>query len=276
MKHLEQEKTQKILEEVLKEKIDDFSYLPQGLSNHNFYVRSGQHEYVIRFPKKANEGLFNYHLESKVLHLIKDLNINVPTLFFDQQEGIKLSPYIPDAKHFSLDYIDEACDLILTLHRARLKTGVQYNILEEFKKYQDYPGEPLFDTHYALDTLYYVESLDDEKILCHNDLVEGNFLFSPQGNFLIDYEYAKDNHPFFDIMSLITENDIQDKKIRDHIFYRYFQRKPSSQERTKLLAFERALHVLWAEWASYMYYHHGDEIYYEIARLKAQRLKETY
>lgn len=276
MKHLEQDKIQKKLEKSLKQDVEAFHYLPQGLSNHNFYVKSHGKEYVVRYPKEANQALFDYELEAKVLREVEDLNINVPTLAFDQEKGVKISPYIPDAKHFSLSYLDRACDLILGLHKAAIKVGVEYDIVEEFEKYQDYPGEPLFDTSYAVDNLYYVQALEDEKILCHNDLVEGNFLFSEEGDYLIDYEYAKDNHPFFDIMSFITENDIQDVSAREHIYQRYFGRKPHKEEREKLLAFERALHVLWAEWASYMYYHHGDEIYYEIAHLKAKRLKESY
>ncbi len=276
MKHLEQEKIQKKLEKSLGQTVEDFHYLPQGLSNHNFYAKTADKEYVLRYPKKANESLFDYHLEAQILEKVEGVKINVPTLFFDPEKGVKISPYIPNAKHFSLEYLDRACDLIINLHQAKIKTGVHYDIVEEFEKYQDFPGEPLFDTSYALDNLYYVQSLDDEKILCHNDLVEGNFLFSDEGDYLIDYEYAKDNHPYFDIMSFITENDIQDKEAREHIFQRYFGRSPNKDERHKLLAFERALHVLWAEWASYMYYHHGDEIYYEIARLKAKRLKETY
>ena len=44
--------------------------------------------------------------------------------------------------------------------------------------------------------------------LCHNDLLEGNFLFTKDKLYLIDFEYAGYNDYYFDIASFISENDL--------------------------------------------------------------------
>ena len=43
-----------------------------------------------------------------------------------------------------------------------------------------------------------------------------------------------------------------------------------------LKIFEIAHHVLWCEWASFMYMQHQEKIYYEIAELKYKRLMECF
>ena len=46
---------------------------------------------------------------------------------------------------------------------------------------------------------------------CHNDLVAGNVISTPELRFL-DWEYACDNDPFFDIATVITHHDLSDQQ----------------------------------------------------------------
>ena len=267
------EKIQKIF---IDKDIHNKTYLDQGITNDNYYVEIDQKAYVVRLPKKGNHQLFDYQHEKQVLNLVKDLDIDVPLLYYNANQGIKVTEFIPNADHFEIKYIDRAAKLIKRLHQANIKTGQTYSIQASFKKYQALVKDPVFDTRFAWHCLSEIEALDYEPVLCHNDLVEGNFLFTNNHDYLIDYEYAKDNHPYFDLMSFITENDIQDPTLRAQFYQAYFSKQPDQSTLSLLLLFERGLHVLWCEWGMAMYSLHQEQIYYDIAALKYKRLCETY
>lgn len=251
-------------------------YLEQGLTNNNYLLEFEDKKHVIRIPKSENAALFDYQLEQEILEKIKPLDLDVPLLYYNAESGIKLSQFIENADHFKRKYLVEATRLIRRLHDSKLSAGKKYDIVEMFNKYKQYDEEPLFDTSFAYHYLDKAKKLNQvETVLCHNDLVEGNFLFTKERSYLIDYEYAMDNHPYFDIMSFITENDIQDLDDRELVYETYFNRPIDNEIREALKIFEIAHHVLWGEWASFMFHQNNEKIYYDIAKLKHQRLCEA-
>ncbi len=263
------------LKKIADHPIERITYIETGLTNDNYLVDIGRKQIVIRIPKVGNELIFDYRVEAKVLNLIKPLKLEPNLYLFDPKTGVKITEYIPTTKHFAPQYIEEAADLIRKLHQSKQTIGIPFKLVEEFEKYRAATKQNFHDLSLATDYLYRADQYDDERILCHNDLVEGNFLFTPaQEHYLIDYEYARDNDPFFDLMSFITENDIQDLTLRDRFYRRYFGRTPTIEEYLKLRDFEAAHHVLWCQWGMMMHGMHGDKIYREIADLKYRRLTE--
>ena len=206
-------------------------------------------------------GKTDYELEYEILNKVKSINLDVDTLYYNVANGIQLTKYIEDADHFSTEYIEEASLLIKKLHEPKIHVGKQYDIEKMFKEYQDRNHEILFDTSFAHHYISKAKQLSKEQhVLCHNDLVEGNFLFTKDQSYLIDYEYAMDNHPYFDLMSFITENDIQNPQDRERIYKIYFGDDFEAIDYEALKIFEIAHHVLWCEWASFMYNQHQEKI----------------
>lgn len=270
------DKLKKIIEKQYQSFPQSITYLEQGLTNDNYLLDFGDAKHVIRLPKIKNKNLFDYNLESEILELIKDSKLDVPTLYYNADSGIKITEFVENADHYKRKYLIDATLMIRKLHDFELKSGRNYDIVATFEKYKKYDHEPLFDTTFAQNYLYKARKLSkDFNILCHNDLVEGNFLFTKNKNYIIDYEYAMDNHPFFDLMSFITENDIQNEDDRELIYKTYFDKEIDQKTRSQLLIFEIAHHVLWCEWASYMFHQKYEKIYYDIAKLKYTRLKEV-
>ena len=266
----------RIIKKLYNEVPKSITYLEQGLTNNNYLLEFKDKKHVLRIPKKANIDLFDYPLEKRILELIKPLKLDVPLLYYNAENGIKVSEFIEDADHFDLQHLQEASRLIRKLHDSNLKSGRIYDIVEMFNKYKKYDEEALYDTSFAYHYLDKAKELSqDLNTLCHNDLVEGNFLFTKEKSYLIDYEYAMDNHPYFDLMSLITENDIQDPKDRNTIYRSYFAKDIDEEILGQLKIFEIAHHVLWGEWASFMFHQHHEKVYYDIAKLKYTRLLEA-
>lgn len=271
------ENINKIIKSICKESPLSIEYIEQGLTNDNYLLTFQDRKEVLRIPKQGNHKLFDYELEYEILNKVKSINLDVDTLYYNVDSGIKLTKYIEDANHFSTEYIEEASLLIKKLHESKIHVGKQYDIEKMFKEYQDRNHEILFDTSFAHHYISKAKQLSKEQhVLCHNDLVEGNFLFTKDQSYLIDYEYAMDNHPYFDLMSFITENDIQNSQDRERIYKIYFGDDFESIDYEALKIFEIAHHVLWCEWASFMYMQHQEKIYYEIAELKYKRLMECF
>lgn len=271
MKHLDE-----IIKNLYKEVPLSVSYLERGLTNNNYLLEFKDKKHVLRLPKKENAQLFNYPLEKEVLQKVATLNLDVPLLYYNADSGVKVTDFIEDADHYKREHLIKATKLIRQLHDAKISCGKQYDIVEMFKMYKQYDEQPLYDTSFAYKYLDKARELSQSlSILCHNDLVEGNMLFTKDRSYLIDYEYAMDNHPYFDIMSFITENDIQETDDRDLIYKTYFGKDFDAKILEELKIFEIAHHVLWGEWASYMFHQNNEKVYYDIAKLKYKRLLEA-
>lgn len=266
-------KKYRIIESLLKEPIKSMTVNPVGLTNTIWDVTTQHHHVVLREPKKENDGLFDYQVEAHIIDLIQPLEIDVPTVYFDAQSGIKITKYVPNAEMFEPKYARRAAQLLKKLHHAQLKVGHSFQLRTQFLLFET--PDPKYALNYHLAYLTQLdEDTKDARTLCHNDCVAGNFLFTKTQDYLIDYEYAKDNHPFFDLMSLITENNLNDPNIRAHIYDTYFERQPTKQEQQLLDRFEKAHHILWCQWACMMFAKFNDPVYEAIADDKYTQLQQ--
>lgn len=265
-------KNREEIEDILKENIIFTEYIPTGLTNDNYHIKTATRELIVRVPKNGSSNIFNYPNELNIHKWLDMHSFTVPTLYFDPNTGVKITPYIPDTHTYSSKYIIRATNLIKNLHHLKLNTGVVFNILELYDAFSQTLEKKPLERDYLVETQNVINS--SPTILCHNDLVAGNFLFSNFKDYLIDFEYAKDNHPFFDLMSFITENDIYSLTDRSKIYLSYFGRLPNTQETKLLERFEISHHILWSAWALSMYQKHQSSIYLDIYDLKQNRLKE--
>lgn len=82
---------------------------------------------------------------------------------------------------------------------------------------------------------------------CHNDLVAGNIIATPEIHFL-DWEYACDNDPFFDLATVVAHHDLSADRV-DYLLDAYFD-GDGARWRERLAMFERfyvAILWLWRE-----------------------------
>ncbi len=84
------------------------------------------------------------------------------------------------------------------------------------------------------------------RCLCHNDLVAENIITTPEVRFL-DWEYACDNDPLFDLAVVVAHHGLSDRQARV-LLDAYFDGDGSSwreQLATQMRLYD-ALHWLWA------------------------------
>lgn len=265
-------KTTSFNEKILRKEKTDL-----GLTNQNYiFTLENNKQFFVRIPYAHNHDIFDYELERQIHETIKDSNINLPYVSIDPETGIKISPYLKNIKH--LDELDlvkalpQIAKKIRQLHQYP-KTNVDFNTKQKYLTFKEKTIHQLFPLE---DYEFVLEELDkfSERVLCHNDLVNGNVIEYNDEIYLIDYEYACDNHPYFDLLSLLTENSIYNKHIRKLFFEAYFQCSITQQLQHDLDVFESVHDLLWCQWAQMQYSILREPIYKEIAETKYDQLKK--
>jgi thiamine kinase-like enzyme len=256
-------------------KIKSIELTDLGLTNKNYIMTlQNDEKYFVRIPYKHNYALFNYELEEQIYRQIKPLKINLEYISLDPQTGVKISPYLEGIKHLDeLDLREAAVQVAKDLQKLHSTEIVNHEFdvkskYFQFKELNSLQIYPLEDYEYLLQKL----AKYPQRVLCHNDLVNGNVVSYQNKVYLIDYEYSSDNHPYFDLLSFITENSINDEEVRKLFFETYLNRTLTSKDKDDLLFFELIHDLLWCQWAQMQASLIDDPIYLEIAQTKYQQL----
>ena len=212
---------------------------------------------------------------NEINHLILPLNINSETIAFDLKSGIKISRFINNLETFleykKPDRIKKTALLMKKLHEAKLICSTDFKPTEKLEEYLSQIINPLFNLEPYYKITNDILKLNSEKCLCHNDWVAGNICFTSEKTYLIDYEYAANNDPYFDVMSFLTENTLTSAEISDFINY-YFNNDININT---LKLWEKFHNLLWCSWANMMYDLTKETQFKEIATDKYQALQTT-
>ncbi len=255
-------------------KIEDMN---KGLTNRNYLLTTNNKKYVLRVPYEDNKHIVNRHHETLTLQAIKDCNIDVNTIYYDEISGYKVTEYLENAYTFSEcpypDKIERCARLMKKFHQLNKKIDVSFAPIEVLNKYKNNVHSPKFQFPYLDSIIDEIQKMDRPEILCHNDWVDGNILFTQNKTYLIDYEYAANNDPLFDVISFLSENNIHDKNDRNKFFSIYFDEYTDTIKKD-LVTFEAFEDALWCYWAQMMYESRNTQIYMDIAIEKANAYQE--
>ena len=246
----------------------------RGLSNDIYTTEFNGEKWAIRVVKNDLDAIIGKD-EVTILNLIKTTNLDVEEVYYDPSNRLRITKWVDSLEFKDYKKSDrylKAVDLIKSLHSYAFKVEKEFNITSMYRAFKDGIKEPLMDYQKYEVVFDQYDNLNEPKILCHNDLVSGNFLFGKDRAYLIDYEYAGMNYALFDLMSFITENNIDDEKIRQSIYCEYFGKEPDKAILAKLQIIENAQNLLWAAWANMLYDSRHETIYQEIFNDKLQHL----
>lgn len=264
--------------QLFNEEIIECKPIETGITNQDYLITLPSKKIVLRIPYAENHNFMDYEIEAVCLDYIQDKGFDAPLLYFDAKTGIKINEYIDNLITFGEDpskqHIAMFGEMLRRFHQLNHCIGHEMKIREQYSTFKAYVNQPLFDCSVYE---YLLDQLDRYQIistLCHNDLVAGNICFHDNHPLLIDYEYARDNDPFFDLLSFLSENDIQDPDLRTIFYTAYFKRDRTQEECEKCDFYEHLLNLYWCQWAMMNYEQKHEDIYKEIAALKYQRLQE--
>ena len=178
-----------------------------GMSNYTYVVESEGQKYTFRVPGKHAEVFVNRDDELECLNAIKPLGLNNETIYFDTISGDKMARYVEGTILSDTDiisYNNVSVNALKKLHESSVLLR-DYDPFGRLATYETLCKEQDFEhPHEYIDLkrrlLEVKESLPAVKhVPCHCDYQPTNLVFDGEKLFVLDWEYAGMNDPFYDI-----------------------------------------------------------------------------
>jgi len=223
--------------------------LEGGMSNYSYVVESGGKKYTYRVPGKFAEKFVDRTKELKVIELVDKLDMNNQTLFFDVPTGEKLAVYVEGTILSDTDvvsYNEKSVEALKRLHTS----GLVFDDYDPFGRLSDYERYCIESGYEIPDEYKHLKARleefakrhsDVEKVPCHCDYQPTNLVVSGDKMYVLDWEFAGMNDPFYDIACY--GNVGFDKALM--LLETYLGRKPVADEYRRLYFFRSFQCLQW-------------------------------
>lgn len=195
--------------------------LPGGLTNHNYKVTVPGGVYVVRVS--ASDGsLLAIDRDAEHANSVAAARAGVgaPVHDYLPDEGVLVVGFLPGRTFTEADLRNEAnlprvAEACRRLHAGPRFVG-DFDMFEVQRRYLRIVRERGFRLPAGyLDFMPMVDAIrkclavrDEGTVPCNNDLLPGNILDAGDRLFLIDYEYAGNNDPCFELGNIWSESDL--------------------------------------------------------------------
>ncbi len=205
-----------------------------GRSNYTYVIESGGRKFTFRVPGK-NAGLFvDRNAELLALREVKPLGLTNNTLWFDLETGEKMAEYVEGTILSSVDataYSSMCAAALRKIHGSgmKLKDYDPFGRLAAYEKLCTgygfvHPAE-YFSIKSEVKRLY--EAMRPERLLpCHCDFQPSNLVMGTDRLYVLDWEYAGMNDPFYDIA---CHGDVGEREMRA-LLKAYVEHEPKKEE----------------------------------------------
>ena len=226
--------------------------LKGGLTNRTFRITYEDSHYVLRLDAEKSDILrFDRTHEAAIMRAAHEAAIGPEMVYVDAEAGILLSRFLPGRTWTVQDIqsenqLDRLADLLRAVHRLPT-CGNRIHFSTEAAAYEAFLEERQELHVFASRCLDIIRSTPDRGVLacCHNDIIAQNVIDNGVLK-LIDWEYASDNDPLFDIACVIGFHELDDRQA-GYLLDAYVG-SASTEERESLTEQQRtydALQWLW-------------------------------
>jgi thiamine kinase len=197
--------------------VSGLSEISGGLTNRSFAVRTKMRRYILRLDAEhtATFGI-DRTVELKILRQAAKSGLAPEVHFADADAGILLYEYVvgPVWERSSLgdpDNLELLAALLRKVHSLP-SSGAVLDAAAAAARYADTASRQPDLRSFAARCVAIVMEVPAPWSLacCHNDVVAANIVGKSQLK-LLDWEYACDNDPFFDLASLIAYHDLESR-----------------------------------------------------------------
>ena len=221
--------------------------LEGGMSNYTYVVSSNGKKYTYRVPGKFAEKFVNREEEWDNIQKVNTLNLNNETTYIEIRSGEKLAEYVEGTIMSETDITSYNAMSVKALKKIH-SSNIKFNDYNAFGRLDD-------DEHYCRETgfshpqeyLNLRQKLEVmrkqfsfvEKVPCHCDYQPTNLVINGDKLYVLDWEFAGMNDPFYDIACY--GNAGFDKALS--LLEAYVGHKPTREELQRLY-FHRAFQCL--------------------------------
>lgn len=246
--------------------------LKGGMTNNSWVFSVKNRSYICRVPGKGTDKLINRNNEAQILKLLKPLKISENVIFFDPENGYKISEYYEDSRtanpHNEVD-MSYCMKKLASFHKIGITSKNHFDIRERISFYEklcgDFDGIPFAD--YPIirgkkdELLKWLMKKERPVAFCHIDSVADNFLFLKGADIsknerdlskikMIDWEYAGMCDPLIDV-AMCAIYSYMDESGAYRLLCSYLDRKPENEEVDIVYVYMALGGLLWALWGVY-------------------------
>ena len=242
------------------DEIKNITVLKKGMTNRSFLFECQNQKYIMRIPGEGTDHLINRKEEADVYQALENRQICDDVLYMNPDNGYKITAYLEDATNCDAENWDEveACMTKLReFHELNLTVDHRFDIFGQIDFYESlWNGEKSYFKDYEttktaiFELKKWIDTLEKNETLVHNDAVPDNFLFTKDGIRIIDWEYAGMQDPHVDI-AMFCIYSLYSKEQVDHLIDLYFKGEVSPMIRTKIYAYIASAGLLWSNWCEY-------------------------
>jgi thiamine kinase-like enzyme len=188
--------------------------LPGGHTNHTWLLTAGERNAVLKIDATPRSSPYNTRArEARVQAMAADCGLAGRVLY--SSDTVYLSEYLEGSVWTvgtlaDNENIERLAEALRKLHALPL-TGRTFDALSAARDYASRIVDA--DEARVRTCLRTIAAEPPGPVLsfCHNDLVVENIVSAPDTRFL-DWEYACDNDPFFDLATITTHHGLSEEK----------------------------------------------------------------
>lgn len=225
-----------------------WTVLHGGLTNQTWRLQKDGRQAVIKVDDQPRSGPYNSRVaEAAVQSAAARAGLANAVLFADSQ--VYLTEYVDGSVWDRCFFDDERNIEQLALALKRLHavplSGRRFDPLGASRIYLEKIATPQESLVSLCLSVIETTPLPDELCLCHNDLVADNIISTPAIRFL-DWEYACDNEPMFDLATVIEHHALGATQV-ERLLDVYMQGRAAPWH-ARLSAQRRLYLALWWLW----------------------------
>ena len=232
-----------------------------GLTNVNHLVAIGDDRYVMRIPGEGTGEYINRAFEEVAARSAAAAGVNADVVFFDASDGLMVTRFVEGAatmtaeRFTDLGAVARAGEAFQRLHSTAAPFATEFTLfpmIDEYKALLAAKGAVLPEGYdevqaQAEKVRAALERAPVPLAPCHCDPLCENFLDTGQRMFIIDYEYAGNNDPMWDLGDLSVEGGFNAEQ-DDVLMRAYFGGDPPADQRGRMIAYKALCDLLWTLW----------------------------
>jgi thiamine kinase-like enzyme len=232
-----------------------------GLTNRNYKVATPVGTFVLRVPGAGTSEYISRENESLAARITSEIGVNAPLIYFDARDGVQLARFIEggitmNVERFKdLGSVRRAAQSLRRVHDCGRPFKNRFELFQMIDEYLEFLGRkdaPLPDGYHDVKReAQAVRTALDARPLpivpCHCDPLAENFLDTGKQVYVVDWEYAGNNDPMWDLGDVSVEAGFGAEQ-DEALLQAYFGGDASPGDRGRMVLYKAMCDLLWTLW----------------------------
>lgn len=232
-----------------------------GLTNRNYRIDWQGKSYVLRIPGEGTSEYIDRKAEAQNARIASDAGVNAPLSYFDPADGVMVTGFIDggitmDGEKFKQRGRPARAAIALRrMHDFPEAFASRFELFAQIDTYLDLlrrKGATIPDgydaVHREAEKVRAALNARPAKLApCHCDPLAENFLDTGDRMWVVDWEYAGNNDPMWDLGDVSVEAGF-DAAQDEEMMEAYFGGRPPADQVGRMVMYKAMCDLLWTLW----------------------------